>query len=442
MATVLLVISLLGHNRLKHLEIAQEYYEKAGEVFRKIGSDDGVAMVNTNIGLLWRERKQEDSALAFFIRAQNGFAQSGNQLNEAKTLINLGTSRIRNGDTLGGQADFERSLKLATQLRNPAETGTAFLKLSHLELMLRHPEKAISLAREGLRLADSVNYFIAATTLHQILSEAHYMQEAYDSAFYHLDIAFEAKDSIFSQEAQKSIAELEIKYKTQLKENEIEILRARNELGTIRTFWLLTLAAALLLVAVLIYLRQRAIVARETRLKEAAQKTRLAEKALAEAEIKNAESEKKRLTAELEYKGRELSNLALHIVQKNELLERLNAEIRDLRSESSNSDGQKLKNLSLFTNQMLSLEKDREEFQIFIQEANQNFFASLEDQFPKLTPRDRRLCAMIKLGYSSKEISSILNIETSSVEVSRYRLRKKLGIEKSINLQDFLNQVA
>ena len=69
---------------------------------------------------------------------------------------------------------------------------------------------------------------------------------------------------------------------------------------------------------------------------------------------------------------------------------------------------------------------------------HQNFFRNLKDRYPSLTPTDLKLCSLLRLNYSSKEIADMLNISIRGVEAARYRLRKKLSLGESDNLVDFM----
>ncbi|MGM0458046.1 MAG: hypothetical protein ACQERO_01765 [Bacteroidota bacterium] len=87
------------------------------------------------------------------------------------------------------------------------------------------------------------------------------------------------------------------------------------------------------------------------------------------------------------------------------------------------------------------ISSDDNTFEIQIDELHQDFFETLRTQFPDLTLYDLRLCAYIKIGFDSREISEMLNIKPSSVYISRSRLRKKLGLESDDDLHSFLNSV-
>ena len=73
--------------------------------------------------------------------------------------------------------------------------------------------------------------------------------------------------------------------------------------------------------------------------------------------------------------------------------------------------------------------------------ADQDFLKKIKDLHPKLTPNDLRLCAYLRLNLSSKEIASLLNISSKSVEIKRYRLRKRMNLEHETNLIGYILSV-
>ncbi len=71
-------------------------------------------------------------------------------------------------------------------------------------------------------------------------------------------------------------------------------------------------------------------------------------------------------------------------------------------------------------------------------QVHENFLLRLREAFPELTAKDLRLCAFLRLNLSSKEIAPLLNISARGVEISRYRLRKKLQLDHKEHLTDFI----
>lgn len=147
------------------------------------------------------------------------------------------------------------------------------------------------------------------------------------------------------------------------------------------------------------------------------------------------------LGKELKFRQNEMVTMAMSIIRKNEFLESLKREIVKIKSRINDHETRLgLNKLSLMITQDLSIDRDRERFQLLVNEQSNNFNQRLTDKFPKLTDNEKRLIALLRLNLSSKEIASILNISPKSVEMNRYRLRKKLQVEPKTSLNDFIRK--
>lgn len=76
-----------------------------------------------------------------------------------------------------------------------------------------------------------------------------------------------------------------------------------------------------------------------------------------------------------------------------------------------------------------------------IDEIYKDFLSRLEQQYPELTKTEKRLCIMLLINMSSKEIAAITNTTIRSVETSRYRLRKKLNLLRDDDMAEFLKKI-
>ncbi|MEO0731696.1 MAG: triple tyrosine motif-containing protein, partial [Bacteroidota bacterium] len=83
--------------------------------------------------------------------------------------------------------------------------------------------------------------------------------------------------------------------------------------------------------------------------------------------------------------------------------------------------------------------RDDQTFDLQMEELNRDFLTALQERYPELTTYDARLCLYLRTGLSSREIADILNVLPSSVNVSRSRLRKKLGLNVGEDLTKFLH---
>lgn len=168
---------------------------------------------------------------------------------------------------------------------------------------------------------------------------------------------------------------------------------------------------------------------REQQLKE--------EALLTEKEMIRLRNEK--LNMEMIHKEKELANSTYLIIQKNEILNKLKTDLNKIRNAVSDEH---LKNEINITMKRIGKELDNEkQWQLFnthVEQVHEDLFKKLTVQHPCLTPRELSLCAYLRMNISSKEIASLMNISTRGVEISRYRIRKKLGLDRNANLTDFM----
>lgn len=160
-----------------------------------------------------------------------------------------------------------------------------------------------------------------------------------------------------------------------------------------------------------------------------------AQQVLLENELRYTNEVKEKLEKEINFKEKEQKKIALSIIKKNEILSKLKVEIERIKSKPEKSlKFSDLNSLKVLILDNLNLENERKSLDKYIKELNNTFFQNLENNYPGLTDKEKKLCSLLRLKLTSKEIASILNISPKSVEVSRYRLRKKMKIGKDEKL--------
>ena len=167
-------------------------------------------------------------------------------------------------------------------------------------------------------------------------------------------------------------------------------------------------------------------------------------RALNDMELKVVISENQALHDAIEMKKQEVMNVALSIVEQKEYLESLNAIVKKLEKSTDNKEREKLiAELSSSLKQRLSYEADVDSqyFHTQAEYLHEDFNAKLSESFPNLTQQERRLATLLRLGFSSKYIATLMNITVKSVEISRYRLRQKLGLSKGDNLVNYIKSI-
>lgn len=139
----------------------------------------------------------------------------------------------------------------------------------------------------------------------------------------------------------------------------------------------------------------------------------------------------------LESKKRELTSSALRLIHISEMNNSLIAELGEI-SEHSDKKGKVLIRTTISRFSVSASENVWQEFETRFENVYESFYRTLNQTFPDLTPGEQKLCALLRLNLSSKDISALTSQNSQSVDMARYRLRKKLNLKTEENLIDFL----
>ncbi len=161
-----------------------------------------------------------------------------------------------------------------------------------------------------------------------------------------------------------------------------------------------------------------------------------------ESEEKVMRLRNEKLKDEVSFKNQELASSTMHLVQKTEMLSKIKDELLKIqKSKQNNEIKDQIGKVIRKIDQDLRLDENWNHFEKYFDQVHTDFIQNLREQYPQLTTKDYKLCVFLRMNLSSKEIATLLNITTRSVEVSRYRLRKKLNIDTQVNLTDFIMDI-
>jgi DNA-binding CsgD family transcriptional regulator len=159
-------------------------------------------------------------------------------------------------------------------------------------------------------------------------------------------------------------------------------------------------------------------------------------------EIKELENEQRlmklkneQLSSDVDSKNRELAVSTMDLMKKNELLALIKD---DLKRTGPDSDDKSIKSVINTINKNMSEDNSWTIFKEAFNNADNDFLKKIKQAHPSLTPNDLRLCAYLRLNLSSKEIAPLLNISVRSVEVKRYRLRKKMDLSHETSVVEYI----
>jgi DNA-binding CsgD family transcriptional regulator len=146
-----------------------------------------------------------------------------------------------------------------------------------------------------------------------------------------------------------------------------------------------------------------------------------------------------KIQSELQHVNNLLAASTMNLVVKNEFIDMIKEQLNDLKKMGETADTKKV--LELIIKEIdttLRLKEDWEDFEYHFDKVHGDFLSRLREKYKDLTPNEQKLCAFLRLNLSTKEIANSMSISLRGVEVARYRLRKKLNLQKGQNLTKFI----
>ncbi len=441
--TVLNNIALL-YMKEKQFDKAEEYLMKAYDIAKKkkVAIRQGIYAVN--LGMVYNEKKSYNKALIF--------------LSEAKTLIPKNDELQINVDLAlsdnllyrGEVKDAKKSaLNILSSINEKVSSENIlvlYLLLSRISETEKDIKSALNYAEKALDYADSPETKIQ---VYEVLADLYTKDDKHQSALI-------AKDSIIY-----AINELNnIKNGRQFESNRVKfeiadyrnkLLQNNEKLIIQRRSFLIILAFALIIILLIAWaLRNSAIKNKQRKIIHKRSEELLAlelekgktDKLLLEKQLKEKETlallEQQKLRNELENRNRKLAAKALHIANRNELIENV---INSLSKEPEIATNQKWTSNIRELKSHLNNDNEWESFLTHFEEVNQNFLQTLRERHPDLNSNDIRFISYVYINLSTKEIALMLNITPEACRKRRERISKKLGLSENSDLYEYISRL-
>lgn len=209
-----------------------------------------------------------------------------------------------------------------------------------------------------------------------------------------------------------------------------------------RTLWAYLVYGLLAIAALfgLYYWQKKKFIQQQLRFKEEQQKlVYIHELELSKTDGELAALRNEKLEADLNFKNTELASSAMHLVKKGELLTKIKTELNQITKKIDNEYAiTELKKMIKTLSEDEQLDEEWEYFTKHFDKVHSNFIVSLKTIHPNISNNEIKLCAYLRMNLTTKEIAQLMNISVRGVEISRYRLRKKLNLATEVNLFNYL----
>jgi DNA-binding CsgD family transcriptional regulator len=313
----------------------------------------------------------------------------------------------------------DRSLQALNQIKDSSRQYKVYKIIARYLVRLKDYPALISWHTRFYRQLGSKQHIIDRRRISEDLSTAYASMNRFDSAYKYSKIFSTLNDSVLNRQNIYAIQDLSEKYKSEseklaLERQNEQLSRSANE----NIYRFLGGAFILSLITVILFLNRQRLANRH----------------------QYEKTQKEKLKLELAQQQKELSDAALEIVRSNNAYESLMQDIEHIGKTVKGDNRRQLKQL-IISQKMHSQEDSWRQFNMQFEKMNSGFYDAILEIEPSLTDSEKKICALMALGLSNKEISAVTFQSIKSIYTYKNRLRKKFGSDSDEILSERLSKL-
>ena len=416
-------LATLEYN-LENYQKALEYNTKALIIYEDYEDIYYQAQALNDIGIMYKLLNKEEQALSYFERSIEKSKKAKVIAIEAAALTNIGATYLELSQPQKAIEFLNRSKELSKTINAKRRIAVAQNKLAEAYILLNNP-------RQALKELKDVKTYASSSENKSILSTALKHSSKANELFGNINLALKEQralgqlsDSLLDIEKIKKMKELRIIYETEKKEAELvlqkEQINTLNEKAKVdkltKGLYAGGAVSGVALSGLLFFgFRQRM------------KKNRIAR-----------EKQEELYRKEIEHKKKELASQTLHLVQKNTFIQELMDNLQSIKNDPERFKVEFRRIVMLLKKENAS-DKDWEVFKTYFAEVHNDFDQKLKTISADISEKEIRLAAFLRMNLTTKEIAATLNVMPDSILKSKYRLKKKLNLDKEQDLNSFLS---
>lgn len=404
---------------------ARNYLNTALDYFKGVKRDRWAVTAQYELAKInFEDARTRKSAWAILDSAIAANQQIDHPINLHYGYLTKGVFLKRSDNLHSSREYIQNSIAVAQNNDLPNSLATSYMELGDVLIQDQQWANAKATLEEGMVLAKSLGLQEELAKGHLLLSRWYEQNNDKDEALARFKLHKIYRDSIYNVESGQKLAELQTIYETEkkeaalaLQEEEIKTLNQEVEISNLKKgMYAGGMASALALFGLSVFgYRQRIKRNRIAREKQ-------------EAIYKQ----------EIEHKKKELASQTLHLVQKNTFLEELKENLENLKN-SPEKFKMEFRRIVMLLKKEKASDKDWETFKTYFSEVHNDFDQKLKTLYADISEKEIRLAAFLRMNLTTKEIAATMNVLPDSVLKSKYRLKKKLGLDREMDLTNFLN---
>jgi DNA-binding CsgD family transcriptional regulator len=399
-------------------------------------STHSVGLIYSGLGNYHFTHKQKDSAAYYFHLSLQEHLRANSIAYLPTAYQQLAALETDRSNKTLSLHYYQQALQIADSSANRQAQVTSWLGLGKWHTAFEGNNAAAEMALiKAKDIANGLSDKTFSLKAHQALLEYYKATGNFKEALSYQQSTNVIADSIYSWDRLKEIKDLEIQYNVAGTEKKLKLVSVEREVTLLTNYllWGGIVALVLLFGGIVLLFRRNS---KRDRLllqtKDALVQATEQQKQMIEEQKKLKE---KQMQQDIEFKESQLTAMTVQMMQKNELLQELKARMDE------DKIAQQDQGIHKIINKGLNQDKEWSDFNLYFESMNQHFYSRIKEAYPDISPNDLKICALIKLHLSIKEMATILNISPDSVKTARYRLRKKLQLNNEDNLTEFIMQL-
>lgn len=418
--------------KLNQLDSAYNYFHSFLSYCSKVKNTERQAFSYNNIAFTFELRGQYNEAKENYLNSVNLYSKvkdSGKQFMMANVYLNLARTYLKLNQKKQSRKYLELSKELFTKLNKPLNLAQLYYIEAQLNFNLEKDSKARFFIDSALSILNrnkehSKKKLELLENIYTLGTEINTFNGQYKKNNDYHNKLLAIKDSLYNKEHLREMLLRRSKLQSLLIKREVELRKAEREKQEVKLAVVkqesVTQARGLVILILLSIVLALIYAYRFNKQKKKLQIDQLNRDLL---EAKN------------ELQAKRLKETTLTMVRKNEFVKDLK---KRLRSMEKISQEDKMA-IQVFLDNEIYTDGSLAEMEKLDLQLGDEFFAKIKQKYPTITQNELLLCGWLKMKITTKQIAALKNISLDSVKVAKYRLARKMGIEKGVSLFDHLN---
>jgi signal transduction histidine kinase len=235
------------HKNMNNTNLALEYYKKSHEIYLTENNRAGISIITNNLGTIFDELGDNEKALEFYQKSLDYAIESNNKDGQATSYNNIGFLFSKTKDYPKSLEAYQKSVELSEELKNRESSMNTYNNIAWVYYHTGNINKSIEYVMKALSYSDESHNLYYTSESYEILSKIYFDKGEYKKGYEHLEKFMALKDSLFNINSNEMYMEMQVRFETESKEKEIEILKKNDEIKNLQIqrqknfnlFWLL-----------------------------------------------------------------------------------------------------------------------------------------------------------------------------------------------------------